>query len=278
MRIHLITVAGGHVEMLPHMLAHYRALGIASFSVNANVRAADDPSLARIEEIARAFGTELASVTTGDWMHDSNQRIYRTMRAHRPEDWFVLADIDELQAWPDDIASSLAWCERRGYEYVEGCFVDRLARDGGFPDVRAGVLLAQQFPLGAFLSYPLAGASPCKVVAAKGFVELGPGQHFADGGKPCPAHELYVPVHHFKWTGGIVERLRARAAARERAGDRYWDESARFVSHCDAHGGRIDTGDPRFLAAECAPDYPHWPEVKRECAGLAQSRRARLSR
>lgn len=259
------------------MLEHYRALGIASYSVNVNVRDADDASVQRVEEIARAFGTRVASVTTGDWLHGSNQAIYARMRAEHPDDWFVLADCDELQAWPHDVASALAWCERRGYDHVEGCFVDRLASDGGFPEYRAGAPLAAQYPLGAYLSYPLAGASPCKVVAAKGRVELGPGQHFANGGSVCPAAEIYVPVHHFKWTGGIVERLRRRAASRERAGDPYWDESARIVAHCDANGGRIDLADPRFLVAPCAPAYEHWDAVKAECAGLAESRRRRIA-
>jgi hypothetical protein len=275
--IHLVTVVGDHVELLALMLAHYRALGIESFSVNVNVRDANDPCVRRVEEIVRAFGTRINSVTAGEWLHGSNRAIYRRAREEFPDDWFVLADCDELQAWPDDLRSVLAWCERRGYDHVEGCFVDRLARDGDFPAYRAGVPLAEQYPLGAHLSYPLAGANPCKVVAAKGRVALGPGQHFADGGTVCPASDVYVPVHHFKWTDGIVERLRRRAASRARAGDPYWDESARVVAHCDANGGRIDLGDPRFLVAPCAPAYPHWDAVKRECAALAETRRARIA-
>lgn len=273
MRIHLVTVAGGDAELLPRMLDHYRALGIASFSLNANVRAGDDAGLARIGEIARNFGIEADTVTAGAWLHDSNRAIYRNVRARSPNDWFVLADTDELQQWPDEIASVLAWCERRGYDHVEGAFVDRLARGGGFPGVRADEPLAQQFPLGAYLTYPLASANPCKVVAAKGYVELGPGQHFADGGSPCPADALYVPVHHFKWTAGIVERLRRRATSRERAGDPYWRESARVVEHCDANGGRIDVTDPRFRVAECAPEYQRWDDVRRACSAIAESRR-----
>ncbi|MEA2688928.1 MAG: hypothetical protein QOD51_1535 [Candidatus Eremiobacteraeota bacterium] len=258
------------------MLEHYRSLGIASFSVNVNVREPGDPCVQRVEEVVRAFGTAIASVTTGAWLHGSNQAIYSRVRALHPDDWFVLADCDELQAWPGEIASLVAWCERRGYDHIEGCFVDRLAPDGGFPDYRFGVPLGEQYPLGAYLSYPLGGANPCKVVAAKGSVELGPGQHFANGGSACPAADMYVPVHHFKWTGGIVERLRRRAASRERARDPYWDESARIVEHCDANGGGIDLADPRFLTAPCEPAYAYWDAVKRECAGFAESRRRRI--
>jgi hypothetical protein len=277
MKIHLITVVGDQVELLAPMLAHYRALGITSFSVNVNARSADDPAVQRVAEIARASGTRVASLTTGEWLHGSNQAIYRRMRERRPDDWFVLADSDELQAWPDDLCALIAWCERHGYDHVEGCFVDRLAPDGGFPPYRAGVPLAEQYPLGAYLSYPLAGANQCKVVAAKGRVQLGPGQHFADAGSACPAADVYVPVHHYKWTGGIVERLRRRAASRERAGDRYWEESARVVAYCEARGGRIDLADPRFLVARCAPAYAHWDAVMRECAGFAESRRRRIA-
>ncbi|MBV8837544.1 MAG: hypothetical protein JO000_13465, partial [Alphaproteobacteria bacterium] len=193
--VQLITVIGGHVELLAPMLAHYRALGIGSFSVNVNVHDASDPCVAVVEDVVRAFGASVASVTSGEqWLHGSNRQIYARARALRPDEWFVLADCDELQEWPDEVASVLAWCERRGYDHVEGCFVDRLARDGGFPAYRDDVPLPEQYPLGAHLSYPLAGANPCKVVAAKGRVALGPGQHFADGGSPCPAADVYVPV------------------------------------------------------------------------------------
>jgi len=43
MRIHLVTVVGESAHWLPHMLAHYRGLGIESFLIHAHLSRPDDP-------------------------------------------------------------------------------------------------------------------------------------------------------------------------------------------------------------------------------------------
>ncbi len=54
-------------------------------------------------------------------------------------------------------------------------------------------------------------------------------------------------------------------------GDRYWQESQRFLDHCRAHDGRLDIADPSFYLAETLPDYPHWEQVKRLSIDLARA-------
>lgn len=271
MNVHLVTVVGGCADVLPHMLAHYRALGIESFFVYAQVPDGNDPLLHRIEEITRDFGCAIASVSSGEWRHDTNREPYARPRRMRPDDWFLIADQDELQAYPRDIANILQECDGKGYEYIEGCFLDRFARDGSFPPVLAAPSIWQQFPLAGFVSATIGQANPNKIVAAKGSIELGPGQHFALSGHGCPPEELYVPVHHFKWTAGILDRLERRARFRRQHGDRYWEESQRFVDYCRAHNGRLDVTDASFHLAEAWPAYPQWDQVKRLAIDLARA-------
>ena len=277
-----MTVVGGYVDVLPHMLAHYRGLGVDSFLVHVQAEETDDPVIAQTEAIMREFWGEIASVTVGEWLHNTNRELYRRAMQARPDDWFVIADQDELQVYPRELRSILDECDRRGYEYVEGCFLDRLAADGSFPAVRREESIWRQFPLAGFVSARILAANPNKVVAAKGRVELGPGQHYANisgsrpggaGGCGCPVEELYVPVHHFKWVEGVLERLEQRAAFRRERGDRYWEESQRFVDYCRAHGGKLDVKDESLYLAEAMPEYARWEEVKRLSLEMARASR-----
>jgi hypothetical protein len=258
--IHLITLAGAHVDVLPHMLEHYRSLGIESFFVNLNLSHEQDPVREQVAEITRRFGCGIAGITIGDW-HLLQQQVYLEQRELYPSDWFILADQDELQIYPADLADVIADCG--SWDYIRGCFVDRIARDGGFPEVDAARPVWDQFPLGGFITALIGGGDPRKVVAVKGALPIRKGNHHAYEGRPCPSRQYYIPVHHFKWTANVAGRLEARAEAMKRHGTLEWTESARFVEYHRAAGGRIRVEDPKLLIAECAPDYPHWEKIKK---------------
>lgn len=270
---HFLTVVGGSAEILPHALAHYQSLGIESFFLHLQLPSANHPLAFEIEQIARRFSATIASVHIGPWLHDTNRALYRQTLAAYADDWFLISDQDELQLYPRDLPSILGECDRSGFDYIEGCFLDRFARNGSFPTVSPTESIWQQFPLAGFVSAPILEANPNKIVAAKGRVELGPGQHFALSGRGCPPEELYIPVHHFKWTAGVLERLAHRIQLRRHRGDRYWEESQRFLDHCRAHNGRLDIADPSFYLAEALPDYAHWPRVSQLSIDLARTLR-----
>jgi hypothetical protein len=69
-------------------------------------------------------------------------------------------------------------------------------------------------------------------------------------------------VHHFKWSGDVVERLKERVRFYKQSREPIWTESQRCVEHIVEHGGRLDVSDPRLLLAEGSTEYPHWQTVK----------------
>jgi hypothetical protein len=153
---------------------------------------------------------------------------------------------------------------------VEGCFLDRLAADGSFPAVRPGPVW-EQFPLAGMISFPLLGATPTKVVLAKGSVQLEIGQHTAKSGRVAPHREVYAQVHHFKWNDSVVERSRRR---KQRFESGEWrlvypsviSEVIRFLDHVAAHDGVVDVAEPLFRFQRCGAsftDYKHWDEAVR---------------
>lgn len=271
MDIHLTTVAGSFVRVLPHMLNHYRELGITSFFVNVHLSHDRDVILEEAQEITNRFGCGIASVVVGDWQ--SNQvEMYARFRRQYPNDWFILADQDELQVYPHDLIEIIKECDRKGYDYINGCFVDRISADGGFPEVEQNRDVWSQFPLGGFVSYPMLRADPRKVVAAKGHVKLVGGQHYALSGISCPLGEYFIQVHHFKWVKDLVSRLARRAQILKDSNVPHWAESERFVSYFEKHGGRIDINDPLFGLTNCERDYKYWNDIRQKAINLLSSR------
>jgi hypothetical protein len=263
MNIHLVTVVGGYVKALPFMLEHYRALGIESFFVNAHLKHEADPVRGEIEDVVRKFGCGVASVAVGEWQL-LQQSLYARQRELYPNDWFVLADQDELQVYAGDLREILNDCDQRGFDYVRGCFVDRVASDGGFPAIVSQTPIWDQYPLGGFLTFPILGGDPRKVVAAKGALPIMRGQHHALSGRACPARQCYAQVHHFKWVEGLDKRLAERAALLQAGGQMHYTESARFVQYYNQIGGKLNVEEPALMIAPCDPDYRRWEEVKKK--------------
>lgn len=261
MNLHLVTVAGVSSPTFAQMLQHYRNQGIESIHVNIHANEIDERRITEIQKIASESGAISIKTTVTPWSQIINPLLYRLSRVEYPKDWFVLADSDEFQVYPDDLKNILQYCDQKGFDYVEGCFIDRLALDGKLQAVKPCQSLWDQFPLGAFLSGPLLGAVVNKVVAARGSVRIGPGQHHAYSGVPCPATDLYIPVHHFKWTEGLLERLHPRIAAYKALREAAWIESDAFIQYYERKG-RIDTDDERFLVGTCSPEYQYWNLIR----------------
>src|ERR1044072_2353874 len=269
MKIHLASTIGHSVKVLPHMLNHYRSLGINSFILSVHLSHPADNFLHDIENVTRRFGIEISTVTVGDWQ-ELEQSIYRQAMQKHPNDWFILADQDELQTYPKDIHEILAECEDEGYDFVAGCLVDRLSEDGSFPEVETTRSIWEQFPLGSMITWTLECANPRKVVAAKGYVEVEQGQHGVIRGRGCPVEKYFIPVHHFKWVNGIIEELEQRVEKFRQKGISHWIESQRFISHCQQHGGKIDLSNSDFMIAKCDPDYTYWEEVRSSSLGTTK--------
>lgn len=277
MQIRLVAVVGSHLDVLPHMLSHYSRLGVDSLWINLHMNSYHDVLYYQALEIAEQFGAEIKSIYIGKWLQSVNPFLYAASREKHPNDWFLMADVDEFQVYPQELRSFFQRMDDAGYDYIEGCVIDRLARDGGFPAVDPHISIWSQFPIAGMITYPLLGANIQKIVAAKGCVSIGPGQHEAFGGHGCPRKKEYIPVHHFKWFQGLDLRLKARVEFYRANDEPIWIESQKFLDYW-AEKPNVDLTDPRFFAAESTQEYPLWEEVKnlvfsltpraQECASL----------
>lgn len=243
------------------MLRNYIELGVQSVFLNLHLWEDHDPIREKVDDVARRCGIRITETYIGDW-HDIQQESYARPRRNYPNDWFILADSDEFQQYDAPLADITAECEHQGWDHVKGCFVDRLAADGSFPELDPSIPLHRQFPLGAMVTYPVLKGDPRKATLVRGALYVAPGQHFAYSPLGCPPALHYVPVHHYKWTAGIPQRLALRIEQMKREGAEHWTESQRFLDYIQSSGGCINLQDEELMAAPCRPSYERWDDLK----------------
>ncbi|MGK5447126.1 glycosyltransferase family 2 protein [Streptomyces radiopugnans] len=261
--------------MIPHFINHYRSLGIESFYITCHAEFEGDPGFQLCKKYVRECGLDAFHAHVGPWSLDLNQRLLRHAMDENPADWYVVADSDEFQVYDRPLPELVELCEADGYDYVGGCFLDRLGEGGRFPEVQSATPLWEQYPLAGSVSAGLLRALPLKVPLVRSGVDLMSGQHGVCEGRGLPRSESYVQVHHFKWTATVVRRLEERAErfqdeARRKTHGAIVRETNRFLSHVRRHRGVIDIEDPRLRIRPSGSDfhnYPLWTEVADEAQG-----------
>jgi hypothetical protein len=269
----LVTVVGENTHILPHMLKHYED-SIDKAYVAVYRQSEDDGILEEIEEL----GIEPFMVfTEPKYNWERVTEIYNTVKQTKPNDWWIVSDDDELQVYPEPIEDIIENCERKGYEFVTGGFLDRIGIDGTFPKVTRETNLHKAFPLAGFFRYPMSRACPNKVTLMKGYQNVTSGQHYAsfnDGSnswgtehrRRMPIEECFTQVHHFKWDETCIDRIKKVADIDK--GYAYSKEYEVMYEAIKASDWKIDVDNIKFLVEELKEssyieyiDYPHWDTI-----------------
>jgi hypothetical protein len=266
----LVTVVGENTHILPHMLKHYKDQ-IDKAYVAVYRQNDDDGILEEIEEL----GIEPFMVFTEDkYNWNRVTEIYNSIKQTKPDDWWIVADDDELQVYPEPIEDIIDRCEKKGYDFVTGGFLDRIGIDGTFPEVTRETDIHRAFPLAGFFRYPMSKACPNKVTLMKGYQDVTPGQHYAlfkDGSnswgkehpKRMPVEEVFTQVHHFKWDSSCVERIKKVADNKKEYS--FSDEYMVMYNAIKDSSWKIDVNNLKYLVEDLREfsyieymDYPHW--------------------
>ena len=222
--IKLITIIGHGTNLLPHFIDHYKnyvdEINIVVYETSINHLLAN-----KVAEIIESEpNVKIVKVIQDrdfDW--EKVTSLYNYIKSRNPNDWWVIADIDEFHLYPnDDLRTLIDDCEKNGWDVVRGGFIDRIGRDGEFPEIKENESIFKQFPTMGFFRYPMSKACPNKICVTKGYVEITSGQHYAkiDGqttwkwqgwNHPLINPDSTVQVHHFKWDSTCIERIKAVA-------------------------------------------------------------------
>ena len=270
----LVTVVGENTHILPHMLKHYE--NVIDKAYVAVYRQSDDDGI--LEEIEELGIEPFMVFTEPKYNWERVTEIYNTIKQTRPNDWWIVSDDDELQVYPEPIEDIIEKCERKGYEFVTGGFLDRIGIDGTFPEVTRETDLHRTFPLAGFFRHPMSGACPNKVTLMKGYQTVTPGQHYAsfnDGTnswgtehrRRMPIEEVFTQVHHFKWDSTCIERI--KKVADNKKDYSFSNEYKIMYDAIKDSGWKIDVNNLKFLVENMKElsyieymDYPHWDTLK----------------
>ena len=278
--LNLVTVVGENTHILPHMLKHYEDM-VDNVYV-AVYRQSEDDGI--VDEV-RALGIEPYFVyTEPKYNWERVTEIYNSIKATKPDDWWIVSDDDELQVYPRHVQDIVIECERYGYDFVTGGFLDRIGTNGTFPKVTRDTDIHKAFPYAGFFRYPMSGACPNKVTLMKGHQYITPGQHYAyfqDGTnswgrehpKRYPVREVFTQVHHFKWDDTCMERIKRVADVKK---DYSYSEEYQIMYDAIVDSGwKIDIENPAYKVEKLKDfsyisynDYTKWSLIKNKIVSI----------
>jgi hypothetical protein len=192
-----------------------------------------------------------------DW--EKVTQLYNFVKNTQPNDWWVVADIDEFHLYPnDDLRKVVSNCDENGWDVVRGGFIDRIGEDGEFSEIKKDKQIFEQFPVMGFFRYPMSKACPNKICVMKGHIEITSGQHYAkiDGQTTwkwqgwnhpliAPTNEYSVEVNHFKWDSTCIDRIKAVADINQTYS--YSKEYKQMYYAIKLNNFKIDIYDERFM-------------------------------
>ena len=227
----LLSVIGHGVDLLPHFIEHYEK-DVDEINIIIYVSELNPSLEEEIMEVLLDYPDvvviDVINNRKFDW--DKVTELYNKTKAKKPDDWWIIADVDEFHLYPkDDLKELIEDCEKNGWEIVRGGFIDRIGEDGEFSPIEKKSSIFKQFPNAGFFRYPMSQACPNKICVMKGYIELTGGQHYAkiNGATTwrwqgwshpliAPYEKYSVQVHHFKWDETSIERIKDVADVNEK--------------------------------------------------------------
>ena len=256
--IRLLSVIGHGTELIPHFVNHYsKYVDEIQFVV---YQSAIHPSLINdVKEKIKDYSNVKVVKTVEDRIFDWNKvtALYNLIKSKKPNDWWVIADIDEFHLYPnDDLYDLIQDCEKNGWDIVRGGFIDRIGPAGEFSELNDDVEIFKQFPNMGFFRYPMSQACPNKVCVIRGAIEITSGQHYAKingqttwrwqgWNHPLINSDSYVQVHHFKWDSTSIDRIKAVASIKQEYA--YSDEYGKMYDALRKTKYKIDLNNHEFM-------------------------------
>ena len=272
--LRVVSVIGHGVNLIPHFIQHYSKFNVDEILFYVYESDLYPDLKKQVEEKikdhknVKICGSRKSRVF--DW--EEVTTIYNSCKYEHPNDWWMVADIDEFHLYNDHPRRIADDCEKNGWDLVRGGFVDRLGEDGEFPRIRSGKDIFSQFPLAGFFRYTLSNACPNKVCLVKGHVQITSGQHYAkiDGyttwkwqgwNHPliAPVEKYSVQVHHFKWDSTCLERIKAVADVNSQ-----YAFSSEYKKMYDAIiENKLGVSDPSFMFEKNVNSYDGYTSWKK---------------
>ncbi len=255
--IRLVTVIGHGSNLIPHFINHYETkvdeinMVVYVSDVNPNL---EEEVYQRVNNHPKVKIVSVVKDRVFDWNRVTE--LYNQTKNLYPNDWWVVADIDEFHLYSDSLLQIIHTCIKNGYELVRGGFIDRIGHGGEFPELKNDISIWEQFPNAGFFRYPMSDACPNKVCIMKGHIEITSGQHYAKingqttwkwqgWNHPLINPHDSVQVHHFKWDSTSIERIKSVASIKQVYA--FSDEYNKMYKSLNQTNFKIDLINPEYM-------------------------------
>ncbi len=256
--IRALSVVGHGTNLIPHFIDHYTKyvdeIQLIVYQSLIQPTLIDD-----VKNIIKNYKNVKIVKTIEDRVFDWEKvtALYNLIKSKSPDDWWIIADIDEFHLYPnDDLWTLVSNCDKYGWDLVRGGFIDRIGPDGDFVELKDDENIFKQFPNMGFFRYPMSKACPNKVCLMKGYVEITPGQHYAKingqttwrwqgWNHPLINPHSFVQVHHFKWDKTSIDRIKAVADVKKDYS--YSDEYRLMYKELTKSKFKINLNNPEFM-------------------------------
>lgn len=209
MDVTLVSVVGGpDIGLLPHWLAHYRALGVEKFKV-----AVDDRERASIYDRYLTEGGITPIFHLEKPFLADEFPIRNALVTAATTGWVIHPDMDEFFVFDRPLNVLIEDCLAEGYKTVRGRLIDHIQSEGGLVAIQSSPSLWQQFPLMHPITRYVRGGCDVKAVLRHRSVTAYPGNHLSDDGFLPGCHPVWQEVHHFRWTDNTVPTFRSHLRA-----------------------------------------------------------------
>jgi hypothetical protein len=146
--IRLLTVIGHGTNIIEHHIKHYSKY---VDEINYIVYTTDErPKLhEEVQDIIEGYDNVKIVKTQYDRIFDWKRvtQLYNFVKSKKPNDWWVIADIDEFHLYPEDSLNLLiSDCNKNSWDIVRGGFIDRIGRGGDFVELKSDESIWEQYP------------------------------------------------------------------------------------------------------------------------------------
>lgn len=216
--------------LLGHFLKHYKSQGVGRFYIAVSrALARETVRLCRGFDVFVTDKLDVRESVVGGTVAVTALRL----RYQQPDEWAVIADLDEFQEHPGGVRKTARAAQKEGANVVRGMMIDRVAADGGFPAIEARSDLWSLFPARCLLTKKLQGGVDFKCALVRGHLLPVMAHHHVSGEKIA---SNTVEIHHFKWNSTAVPRMKAAIGQIKDVGLSWHVEYERVLAHLKTHG------------------------------------------
>ncbi|MAH06789.1 hypothetical protein CMI38_00900 [Candidatus Pacearchaeota archaeon] len=274
MEINLVSVMGTDPILSHHCIKHYKSLGIENFYIVLWGDSNKAP-YREVIEVVKSHDINYTLIfyldeTVGDASFLTD--LYNSVISLKKDQWWVVADHDELAIFPKPIATFIEE-DLENQEFAFGLMLDRIGPGGKFVDLGYEDDIWTTFPLAGYINRYVRGNDVRTVPLLKGSCKLHDGQHGLlepiDMTNLGMSWEDYikgkiwwppkVEIHHFKWRKADIKLNLDYSEL----GPTWWGHENKKVYDYMLESGGIDITDTRFKVEEYKDKYSRWEEISK---------------